>query len=104
MSPDLTSLKKKYQTMPFWIETVKSNCLETTTVLVDRVVLESFNIEQKLTYDIVKCIAAQQTCQLLMIITGQAGSGKSYVIKCTFRIFFGGRVASRVPWGWRDSY
>ena len=24
---------------------------------------------------------------------------------CTFRIFFwGGGVASRVPWGWRDSY
>ena len=23
--------------------------------------------------------------------------------RCTFRIFLGG-VASRVPWGWRDSY
>ena len=32
-------------------------------------------------------------------------SVKEKVGKCTFRIFFlGGGVASRVPWGWRDSY
>ena len=24
--------------------------------------------------------------------------------RCTFRIFFFGGVASRVPWGWHDSY
>ena len=80
------------QSMPFWIEQQKSIAeLENTNQVADVNPL-LLNEEQKLAYDIITSHEKfQHTKPLLMIITGQAGSGKSYLIDC-LRNFLG-RVA-----------
>lgn len=71
------------QSMPFWIEQQKSIAEQENmnqVALVDPLLL---NEEQKLAYEIITSHTKFQNMKpLLMIITGQAGSGKSYLIDC----------------------
>ena len=67
--------------MPFWIERQKSVCETTYPILERNIDISSFNNAQRLAYNLVATHnSTSDIPQLLMIITGQAGSGKSYVI------------------------
>ena len=75
-SPELVS------TMPFWIERAKANCLDLEdapgTCQVDQTTL---NQAQRFAYDVVSTHFNGSVLQpLFMMVTGQAGSGKSYLI------------------------
>ena len=69
-------------TMPFWVERQKSESEEITSYIESDVEVASLNWAQRRAYDIINVHynSTSSLPQLLMIITGQAGSGKSYVI------------------------
>ena len=53
--------------------------------------------------EIAKMIAVKWGAQIIELVN-PVWDRQRESIKCTFRILGGGGVASRVPWGWRDSY
>ena len=72
--------QQEINSMPFWLEHTKSTYSSAVTTTTD-VDVSSFNTEQRQVYDIVSLhLVSQKAIQLLMIVTGQAGSGKSYLI------------------------
>ncbi len=75
--------------MPFWIEQQKSIAEDIHVNEAANVDTSLLNKEQRPAYDLITSHAKLNSLQpLLMIITGQAGSGKSYLIDC-LRNFLG---------------
>ena len=68
--------------MPFWVERQKSESQEVSSYVQTDREISSLNAAQKRAYDIVNVhkSSANALPHLLMIITGQGGSGKSYII------------------------
>ena len=82
--------------MPTWVDNAKLLAPDTCNMFTCNIL--SLNENQRLAYDIVKNHVENRTKQLLMIVTGMAGSGKSFVInnlrgllgeKCRVCSFFG---------------
>ena len=87
------------RTMPFWIESIKSSQDQSSLPVPASIDLNSLNTAQRLCYNIIEThLSSNIDLPLLMIITGQAGSGKSYLISaikqllsiiCIVTSFFG---------------
>lgn len=76
--------KDQINSMPFWIESNKEATSNAHVIPTSKEIdLSLLNKEQKRAYDIVlRSYSVKENNQLLMIITGQAGSGKSFLIDC----------------------
>ena len=67
--------------MPYWINTQKTSFVHSTGTASESVIVASVNQCQKTAYDIVQNhFSSEINGQLLMMVIGLAGSGKSYVI------------------------
>ena len=76
--------KDQINSMPFWIESTKETSSNGNVVPTSKQMdLSMLNKEQKRAYDVVlRSCSLKENDQLLMIITGQAGAGKSFLIDC----------------------
>ncbi|XP_066915540.1 uncharacterized protein [Clytia hemisphaerica] len=75
--------QEQINSMPFWIEEMKNSFQNKNTTDYNQYQVENLNAEQLQAYNIVHDHASKADEEpLLMIITGIAGSGKSYLINC----------------------